>query len=250
MQLPNNIPLLMGMGHDDTIAKILSEPDNHMKNIVRLSTICKVKVTFHCSQSFQMSRRKRINNVTSYVFPQFFSIDDKLYYMKRRGGRSGYQISMSNIRSYEPVISSAQKFNNFEDFKKQFDLHFITEEYIRTLWEETSSQHGEKYKPSDFKSISRSGKEALSMFLRRFKGIHNTDNTSYSKKNIGGNSPDYWTARGYHYGTGGSRTSRDITISHRLGSPVVYYASEYHGTCNGTYGILVSRSKYLWIEND
>lgn len=248
MQLPSNIPLLMGMGYDDTVKLILSEPDNHMKNIVRISTICKVKVTFHCSQSFPISRRKRVNNVTSYVFPQFFSIDGKLYYMTKRGGRSGYQISMSNIRSYEPVISTAHKFNNFEDFKKQFDLYFITEEYIKTLWKEKSPQHGENYKPSDFKSISRSGKEALSLFLRRFKGISNTDTESYTHRTF--EEKDYWTATGYYQGTGGSSTSRDISVSHRMGSPIVSYASEYHGTGNGTYGILVSRSKYLWIEND
>lgn len=248
MQLPNNIPLLMGMGYDDTVKLILSEPDNHMKNIVRISTICKVKVTFHCSQSFPISRRKRVNNVTSHVFPQFFSIDGKLFYMFKRGGRSGYQISMDNIRSYEPVISTAHKFDSFEDFKKQFDLYFITEEYIKTLWEEKSPQHGERYKPSDFKPVSRSGKEALSMFLRRFKGISNTDTESYTRRTFEGN--EYWTASGYYHGTGGSSTSRDISISHRMGSPVVHYASEYHGTGNGTYGILVSRSKYLWIEND
>ena len=237
MQLPNNIPLLMGMGHDDTIKTIFSEPDNHMNNIVRLSTICRIKITFHCSQSFPISRRKRVNNVTSHVFPQFFSIDGKLFYMFKRGGRSGYQISMDNIRSYEPVISSAKKFETFEDFKKQFDLYFITEDYIRTLWEGTSSQHGEKYQPSDFKTISRSGKEALSLFLHRFKGI-----------TFDGN--EYWKASGYYDGSGRSSTSRDISISHRMGSPIVNYASEYHGTGNGTYGILVSRSKYLWIEND
>ena len=248
MQLPNNIPLLLGMGYDDTVKLILSEPDDHMKNIVRLSTICRIKITFHCSQSFYVTRRKRVNNVISHVFPQFFSIDGKLFYMFKRGGRSGYQISMDNIRSYEPVISTAKKFETFEDFKKQFDLYFITEDYIRTLWEGTSPQHGGKYQPSDFKPISRSGKEALSLFLGRFKGLNNTNTESYTHRTFDGN--EYWTATGYYYGSGGSSTSRDISVSHRMGSPVVHYASEYHGTGNGTYGILVSRSKYLWIEND
>jgi hypothetical protein len=238
----------MGIGHDDTISKILSEPDNHMKNIVRLSTICKVKITFHCSQSFPISRKKRVNNVISHVFPQFFSIDGKLYYMFKRGGRSGYPISMDNIQSYEPVISSAKKFSTFEEFKKQFDLYFITEGYIKTLWEETSPQHGGKYQPSDFKSVSKFGREALSLFLRRFKGINNTDTGTYTHRTFNGD--EYWTVSSRYYGNGGSSTSRDISVSHRMGSPIVCYASEYHGTENGTYGILVSRSKYLWIEND
>lgn len=248
MILPNNIPLLKGKGHDDTIAKILSEPDEHMKNIVRLSTICRIKITFHCSQSFPVSRRRRVNNVLSHVFPQFFSIDGKLFYMFKRGGRSGYQISMDSIRSYEPVISSANKFETFEEFKKQFDTYFITEEYIKSLWEGRSPQHGDKYMPSDFKPVSKSGKQALSMFLHQFSGINNTDTEKYSHHTFDGS--EYWTASGRYYGNGGSSTSRDISVSHRMGSPAVHYASEYHGCGNGRYGILASRSKYLWIEDD
>lgn len=250
MQLPNTIPLLMGLGHDDTVKMILSNPNDHLQNIVRISKICRVKIMFHCSQSFYITRRKRIDNVTEYVFPEFFSRGgDSLYYKMRRGGRSGFPISLNNIRAFEPVLESHDSFNSYEEFEKKFDKHFITEELIKQLWSEKSSQHGNRYRPSDFRPISSSGKEALRIFLRSFKGINNTDTTTYSEEKCFDGKGTYHICRGYYYGRGGSG-SRDIRISHQMGNNLVHYSSEYHNCGNGRYGLLANKSTYLWLEDD
>lgn len=249
MILPNNIPLLLNKGFDDTVKLILSEPDNHLMNIVRISKICRVKVTFHCSHSFYITRRKRVENVTEYVFPEFFSNGDTLYYKMKRGGCSGFPISLNNIRSYEPVLDTTNEFNSYEDFRKKFDTTFITEELINQLWNDKSAQHGGKYMPSDFKPVSASGREALRLFLTRFKGVDNTDTTTYTERKNFNGIGTYWIAEGNYHGRGGSG-SRDIRISHQMGFNRVSYSSEFHGCGNGRYGILASKSTYLWLEDD
>lgn len=249
MQLPNTIPLLMGRGHDEDVKLIFSNPNDHIQNIVRISKICRVKVTFHCPQSFYVSRRKRLDNVVEHVFHEFFSKGGTLYYKMRRDGRSGFPIALDRISSYEPVIESHDSFKSYEDFEKKFDKNFITEELIKQLWSEKSSQHGGNYKPSDFRSISSAGKEALRSFLRSFKGINNTDTSTYSeRKSLEGDSI-YHTCSGQYYGGGGSQ-SRDIRISHVMGNNLVHYSSEYHNCGNGRYGLLASKSTYLWLEDD
>lgn len=248
MILPNTTPLLLGRGYDDTIKAVLAEPENHLMNIMRISKVCRVKVTFSFSQTVWLSRRKRLDNVSEHIFPEFFVKGDTLYYLFKRGGRTGLPISLKHIQAYEPVIDSVDEFKTYEDFKKKFDTQFITENQIKNLWESTSAQHGGKYKPSDFKPISKSGKEALRYFLVDFKGVTSTDPTGYRDYTFDNVTTKHIT--GTYYGSGGGNGSRDIRIGHRLGSPQVSYSSEYHGTGNGSYGLLATKSTYLWLEDD
>lgn len=246
MILPNTTPLLLGRGYDDIIKAALSEPENHHMNIMRISKVCRVKVTFNNPQTIWITRRKHII-VSEHTFPEFFVKGDTLYYKFKRDGRTGIPISMKHITAYEPVLESLDEFKTYEDFKKMFDLQFITEGQIQNLWEGTSFQHGGKYKPSDFKPISASGREALQWFLAGFKGVNNTDPSTYREYTFEGST--YRTLTGTYYGRGGNN-SRDIRISHRLGSPQVGYSSEYHGCGNGRYGLLATKSTYLWLEDD
>lgn len=247
MILPNTIPLLLGKGYDETIKAVLADPDNHIMNIMRISKVCRVKVTFNNPQTIWVSRRKRFDNVSEHTFPEFFVKGDTLYYMFKRGGCTGLPLSLKHIKAYEPVIESLDEFKTYEDFKKMFDLQFITEDQIKNLWNSTSAQHGGKYKPSDFKPVSSSARQALQWFLAGFKGVNNTDPSTYTEYTFEGST--YRTLTGTYYGRGGNN-SRDIRISHRLGSPQVGYSSEYQGCGNGRYGILATKSTYLWLEDD
>lgn len=250
MVLPKTLPTLLNQGNDDTVKLMLSNPDDHLQNIVRLSKICRVKLTFNQPTNIILNRRKSLRDVTEHTFPGFFSKGENLYYFMKRDGRSGYMLPLNLIKSYEPVGSTIDAFNSYEEFKKKFDLYFITEEMIKSLWDSTSAQHGGKYVPSDFKPISKAGKEALRLFLNKFKGINSTDTSTYSERNnINGNGT-YHICYGNYYGNGGSSTSRDIKISHQMGFNLVHYSSEYHGCGNGRYGILATRSTYLWTEDD
>lgn len=252
MILPDTIPLLLGQGFDDTVKMIFAEPDNHIMNIVRISKVCRVKVTFFQPETFYLTVRKKIFNVSEYVFPEFFCHGDRLYFKSKRGGRTGLQLSLDRIKSYEPVLSTLNEFNNYEQFKKKFDLFFITEELIKELWEGTSAQHGGKYQPSDFKPVSKAGKEALQQFLRTFRGVDSTDTTGYTERQPWeqGGSP-YHILYGHYFGRNSDcHFSRDVDVSHQLGLNRVHYSSTQTGGGHERNGILATRSTYLWLEDD
>jgi hypothetical protein len=162
----------------------------------------------------------------------------------------GYILPQAQIESYEPVLSTLDLFESYEQFKSKFDTFFITEELIKKLWEGTSAQHGEKYKPSDFKSIGPSGKEALRQLLLGFKGVTSTDTFGYRESTSVDGHIHYRVRDGFCQGSGGSSSSRDVSVSHTLGKNLVHYSSERHGTGNGTYGLIANKNTYLWLEND
>jgi len=246
MQVPETLPLLMGQGNDETIKAILSNPEDHQENLMRLSRICKVKLTFNTPITVWQSRRKFKNDVTEHIFGGFFKCGVGFCYKFSTTSRHGQYLNMDLVKSYEPVFNPA--FKTFEQFKKKFDLFFITEAQIKKLWEETSSQTGQRYTPADFRQIGPAGKKALESFLRQFRGVSNVDPSTYSPRTYAGQS--YHMADGYCDGTGMGNFSRDISISHRLGNPLVHYASEYSGTGNGRYGLLVTKNTFLWMEDD
>jgi len=252
MILPDTIPLLMGRSFDDTVKMILSEPDNHIMNIVRISKVCRVKVTFHKPESFYITRRKYIKDISEYIFPEFFLSGDRLYYKLKRGGRTGLLISFDRIKSYEPVLTTINEFNNYEQFKKKFDLFFIAEELIKELWESISAQHGGKYQPSDFKPVSKAGKEALRQFLRTFRGVASTDTTGYTEEQPWEeNRSPYHILYGRYYGRNSNcNFSRDVDISHQIGLNRVFYSSTQTGGGHERNGILATRSTYLHLEDD
>lgn len=249
MQTPDTIPTLMGKGHDDIIAEVLAHMDEPVLNMYRLSQAFHIRVTFKIPITLQINQHRVKQDVKEYIFKiPFFISSQQICYRFQKNGRKGQYLPISDIESYEPVIIKADQFESYKQFKRKFDLFFIEESQILSLWNSKSAQHGERYKPSDFKSINKAGKHALNMFLINFKGINSTDKSAYFKRTI--EEKDYYVLSGYCHGTGNSSSSRDIRISHQYGSPQVGYSSEYLGTGNGTYGILVSRNKYLWMEND
>lgn len=252
MVLPKTIPLLLGCGHDETVSLMLSNPEDHMKNIKRLSEICKVKIKFAQPVTIYPNHRRAIKDVTEYVFSDFFLKGDSICYLYKKDGRHGQYLPMQHVESYEPVRTTIDEFNSYEEFKKKFDLFFITEELIKELWESTSAQHGERYKPSDFKPISKFGREALRMFLRNFKGVNSTDTTGYMERSsIVRDEPTYHILYGtYHGRNSDCHFSRDIDVSHQLGLNRVHYSSERTGGGQERNGLIATRSTYLWLEDD
>jgi hypothetical protein len=249
MQVPKELPLMLGQGYDDTIKTILADPENHMLNISCLSTICKVKIKFTIPVTIYANRRHAIKDVTEYVFNGFFLKGDSICYRFKRGGRTGQYLPFQYVESYEPVRSTVDEFTSFEQFRKKFDTFFITEELIEQLWNEKSAQHGERYKPSDFRPVSKAGKEALRMFLPRFKGVNNTDTSTYSSRTYEGVISYY--VEGRYYGRSNTCAfSRDVTVSHQMGFNRVFYCSEQTGGGREHNGLLVNRSTYLWLEDD
>jgi hypothetical protein len=252
MILPNTIPLLLGRGYDETVSLMLSNPDDHMQNIVRLSKICKVKIKFSQPVNIYPNSRRAIKDVTEYVFSDFFLKGDMICYRFKKDGRHGQYLQMQHVESYEPVRTTIDEFNSYEDFKKKFDLYFITEELIKDLWEGTSAQHGEKYKPSDFKPVSKAGKEALNSFLRTFKGVNSTDITGYTEKDsLVTDEGKYHILYGHYFGRSfDCHFSRDVDVSHQIGQNRVFYSSTRTGGGKERNGILATRSTYLWLEDD
>jgi hypothetical protein len=248
METPNNISLLIGKGHDNIVRDVLEHLDQPEMNIIRLSKAFHIHIVFTQPVSIRLNRHKTIT-VKEHTFKApFFMSGSSICYLLRKGGRKYYYLPVSNIDYYEPIPSSADQFNCYEDFKKMFDPFFIEESQILSLWNSTSAQHGEKYKPSDFKKLNKSARSALRMFLINFKGIDNTDKSFYTKRIIG--NKEYYNLSGNYYGSGNSNSSRDTRISHQFGMSWVGYTSEVFGGGPNTNGIIASKSKYLWTEND
>lgn len=248
METPNNIPLLMGKGHDNIVRDVLAHPDEPVTNIYRLSQAFHLHIVFNQPVPIYLNLHKIIM-VKEHTFKNpFFIVNQSVCYPFKKDGRKGQYLPVSKIDYYEPIPNSTDQFNCYEDFKKMFDPFFIEESQILSLWNSTSAQHGEKYKPSDFKKLSSNAKSALRMFLINFKGINNTNKSSYTKRIIG--EKVYYVLSGNYYGSGNSSSSRDTRISHQFGMSCVGYTSEVSGGGPNTNGIIVSRSKYLWMEND
>jgi len=248
MENPNNIPLLMGKGHDNIVRDVLAHPDQPGMNIIRLSKAFHIHIVFTEPVPIHLNGHKTIT-VKEHTFKApFFMSGNSICYLFKKDGRKIQYLPTGYIDYYEPIPSSVDQFNCYEDFKKMFDPFFIEESQILSLWNSTSAQHGEKYKPSDFKKLSSNAKSALRMFLINFKGINNTDKSSYTKRVI--SKKVYYALSGNYYGSGNSSSSRDTCISHQFGMSCVGYTSEVYGGGPNTNGIIVSRSKYLWMEND
>jgi len=244
MKTPDNIPLLMGKGHDNIVRDVLANPEQPVMNIYRLSQAFHIKVIFKEPITLQLNRRKVKQNVKEHIFKNpFFIRHQYVWYPYKKNGNNGEILPVSKIESYEPIPNSIDQFDCYEQFRDMFDPFFIEEDLIRSLWDSNSAQHGERYKPSDFKSLSSNARSALRMFLINFKGINKTDKDIFTKRVIGGK--DYYTLSGSYYGL-----NKDIRISHQFGTSCVGYKSEVSGGGSNTNGIIATKSKYLWTEND
>lgn len=140
-------------------------------------------------------------------------------------------------------------FSSYEEFKKQFDLRFISEEQIKKLYAENSCQTGQRYKRSDFKTVSAKGRRVVKNFLRKFKNI-NEPTEFYRDGNIKDYNTPYKILSEKEYAFGNRGNARDISISHQTNIPMVFYSSEFAGCGNGSYYILVKSNKILHLEDD
>jgi hypothetical protein len=263
---PENIPLLIGHVTENqapVIEAILKGRTDLQKNLLELGYHWDVKVWFKDPvEIYRIPRwikkkeedgrvsvtRTRNHTSSVHVFHGFFTSNEKLCYKFRRTGRHGGHFpSLELVTRYEPVIASHDEFTSYEQFKAKFDLNFITEDQILGLWTSKSGQHGGQYKPSDFRSIGPRGKEVLRRFLMTFKGVSSTDTTGYHQY---GNPPSWSLSEKFYSNSPNQTFGRDVSISHTLGIPRVYYSSEYPGCGNGRYGLLVNKNEYLWIEDD
>lgn len=261
-----NLPMFVGISEqgDETIGALLKGNLSLEQSLVRLARDFKVRVQFSEPVTIQIkghwvtfektdefSRRKYVSNKTAdvHVFNDFVMIHNQLHYTKNRNARYGYPCPWLNkIVSYEPVDDRKRtEFKNFEQFKKKFDTLFITDAEIQRLWNQKSSQHGGRYKPSDFHRLGSRGREVLKKFLLDFKGVPNPEaGPGYHEMKDISPPRQYLTKYydSYHH------TGRDIKISHLAGNEFVWYSSEFHGCGNGRYGLLANKNEFLWLEDD
>ena len=257
---PDNLPLLVGHveGQRASIVEAILKGRTDLKtNLLELSKYWDVKIWFSVPTSKHGPKRtikRKMENgyeqwtsirstepATCHVFRDFFLSGETLCYRIKKGGRTGYPLSLDLVTRYEPILET-NEWTSFEQFKAKFDPYFIDEAMITSLWNEKSGQTGERYKPSDFRTIGKVGRERVERFLGTFKGVTSTDTEGYQKNDDG-----RWNFSVHHYSRG---NGRDITISHTLDLPRVFYSSEYPGCGNGRYGLLVNKNEYLWLEDD
>jgi hypothetical protein len=273
--IPQSLGLLVDLDADRSavIEAILKGREDVQTNLIELSRFWKVRIWFKAPIKIQTVQRKHkvalsasevasgytgawqhlsSNEGVVHVFSGFFLHGSTLCYTIKRGGRRGYPFPVALIDRYEPVIDGlvdkTKAFATFEQFSKKFDPLFITATEIQRLWNGTSSQHGGKYIPADFHKMGPVGRKVMVEFLRQFNGVTNTDTASY-RESVGQDgkpSTYYLSAEHQSY----RHPGRDIRISHRMGLGYVHYSSEYAGCGNGRYGLVASRSEFLWLEDD
>lgn len=244
--LAKNIPLLLGRGEreKEAAAFVFDHPDDTTNNLIKLGKVCRVKVTYKLPTTKVLKGKYRSKESNVHVYGGFFMSGDQLCYQGRASGRIGYMMpSIDLIESYEPVLSSSDKFDSLDEFCKKFDKRFITEAFIKRLWNETSSQTGNQYTKKDFHKIGPVGKQVLNRFCRSFIDV-STETPHHRLSSSGEHKSLSEYHRSYH------RLGRDISITHTMGFERVHYSSEYSGCGNGRYGLVANMHEFLHLEDD
>jgi len=138
--------------------------------------------------------------------------------------------------------------SSYAEFKKHFDLNFITEEGIIQLWEGGSGQNASgKWRRNDFRYFPKRSKayQVMQRFLKRFAGIGKY-NEFYTDSHYTPGDKIFEMRDGSRDGVHG----RDISVSHQWKGKFVYWSSEYPGCGNGGYSIVVGPNKILFCEYD
>jgi len=265
--IPQNLTLLAENKYPEILKIIEEGRTDIIQNLLDIGKYFKVKITFsepveisvisrwspwYIDDDGRNTRTKSPSRVTTstHIFNGFFLYDNySLCYKFKRNGRRGYYLPVNKIIKYEPVIKTEKKtcFDSYEDFRKKFNTHFITEDEIKKLWNGTSGQHGGKYVPSDFRKIGKKGKATLKRFLERFKGVNTINNAGYQLSSTSDPKPSYYLTEKQE---AWAHSGRDISISHLYGNSYVWYSSEYANCGNGRYGLLANRNEFLWLEDD
>jgi hypothetical protein len=171
-----------------------------------------------------------------------------VYVTNRSNSRYGRRFNnryVEKLISIEPLPRVNQVFDTYDKFLKQFDTKYIAEEKVLALWNDS---YGRKWSKKDFKPMGSVGKKLFTTFSKNFKGYNDiaVELSGVYRPNGYGHK-DY----GEHYSAyRGNGRGRDITIRHTQGFNYVYYASEYPGCGNGSYGVVARRNVWLHIEDD
>jgi len=176
-----------------------------------------------------------------------FWISDEIMRRFKRGGSSGYYLPdniYENIKSWE--VSIVDDSMSYEDFKKRFDMRFITEIELQRTWANKSPQHGGEYKKTDFKSMSTRGRKLFLDFLCKFESVRvPTENykvdygPSTSTKDVLHERYNPWSDKG-----------RTISIEHHYPSPYVLYSTEDKMGGKEKCYIVANKNEVLHLEND
>lgn len=166
----------------------------------------------------------------------------------KRGGSQGYHLHediYANIASWEVIVVDDSM--SFEEFKKKFDMRFITEKELKLTWNNKSPQHGGAYKKTDFKSMSKRGKDLLDTFLTWFDSV--TIPTEHYET---GQFPTTSTKDllREHYTPWGGRRGRTISIEHHYPRPYVVYSTEDVQGGREKCCLIANKNEVLHLEND
>ncbi len=165
----------------------------------------------------------------------------------KRGGSSGYHLSdeiYQNIASWKVDIIDDSM--TFEEFRNKFDKRFITEKELKLSWENGSAQHGGEYQRTDFKTMSKRGRDKFKQFLEKFHSI-----TCPTEEYEEGYSPvtsnkDSLRTNYTPYGD----TGRTIGISHEYPRPYILYVTENARGGREQCYIVANKNEVLHLEND
>jgi len=269
--IPKNLPLLLNSKNPAALAvidKILRENQTDVEqNLAALGKFWKIRVWFNQPVTINLQPRWHDNGnhsktlvtaktTDNHVFSYFWTnVTHGLCY--RTANKRGYPFNwLHRVVKYEPVLEQdkevSDEFKTFEQFKARFDPQFISEEKIQELWDNPSSQTGQRYRRSDFRHIGQEGQQVMERFLFFFKGVGTGDNApGYHKseyKNKDGSG--YYVLDEHRYSNGRGKFGRDIKISHQTNQNIIHYSSEFPGCGNGRYGILANRKYFLHLEDD
>lgn len=259
--LPDNISLAIGLnagreaveqvlrGDSSGLAENLGILGSYFRIKIWFTEPVELRVNYYISERYEEAGRhwktkKCYKTVTEHVFNKLF-YNGGLYYGLKTNTRWGYPAQfLDKIAKWEIILdgNNSVTFPDYEAFKKKFDQHFITEDKIKELWNSKSGQHGHQYRRDDFRQIGKRGRQVMKDFLRFFKGVNDGGGDGYHKNEFGIYLTKYYHA--WHH------AGRDISISHLKGNDLVWYSSEYQGCGNGRYGLVATKSTYLWLEDD
>jgi hypothetical protein len=259
--LPKTLPLFLTDPRPNAVTaieRILKGQTDLAQNLLTLGAFWRVHVWFTQPVELNIRARwikdpndphsftkNRTRTVTDWIFGGFFTgTTHGLCYSI--GNRRGYPFDcLDKVARYEPLPNVSDEFESYDQFKAKFDMLFVTEDEIQSLWNGTSCQHGGKYKKSDFHRIGPQGLRVLKEFLEHFKGINGGGEgcPGYTKYD----DTHYTLDRRYH---SYHNLGRDIHISHQTNVPRVFYSSEYPGCGNGRYGMVANTKEFLWLEDD
>lgn len=257
--LPVNIGAALDFrseGHKEAVLGCIEHPEDTEGNLARLGTFHRIRMKFSDPVRVKRGRRRAAKEAREHTFFAMFkaSRSGDLCYATHRGPMgtlSGYHFrpgDLSKLVAYELVKDGAGgragEFKSLGQFRRRFDPRFATEDEIRRLFSQKSGQHGGRYRPNDFRRLHEKGLRAVERFMWHFRGVDATEpSEGYTQDKDG-----------QHYLNVHENTwhpaGRDISVSHKLGLPYVWYSSEYCGCGNGRYGLLVTPKTFLWLEDD